>query len=900
MLFLAVPEPYMKKYRTIWVLILQWGALWSVIILCSLAWNQHLVHQHITIHAHDEATTIINKDLAFRRWATMHGGVYVNPTDQTPPNPWLSVAKKNITTTDGDKLTLMNPAYMTRQVMELFGEQYGVKGHITSLMAKNPGNSPDAWEKQALQLFEKGKPYLSEQTLINNQPYYRLILPMKMEQGCLKCHAETLIPVGGIRGGISAAVPLKPHFLAAKASLQGIRMAHGTIWLVGMAGIAMASVIYHRQQQRERLSEDELRSQEALYASLTTAAPIGIFHADADGACRYVNDRWTQLSGIPLEKALGDGWIAALHPEDKPLFFSEWQQATLNHNAFTCEYRFLKPDGTVVWVYGQSAEIHDSNGKVNGYVRTVTDITDRKKTEATLAETAMFLKETQNIAHLGGWKLNPVTEMVTCTDEIFLMLNLPSKGPVSKQTFLRHFDPQDMPQVRQSVAAAIEQGTPFNLSCRMNSSSDRQFWAEFRCIGRIDGQDGGYITGTFQDISPHKQIEELLTSAKEMAEATSRTKTELLSTLSHELRTPLNGVVGGAQLMEMTELSAEQQEYLQMIKTSAYNELSMVNDLLDLAGLEASGIKINERSFTLLESIRTAIDKHRHAVASREIRLITSLPDELRQEVISDSDRLIQIIGHLIGNAVKFTRQGSITVSAETLPLDAEHLRLCLKVSDTGIGINPQDRERIFEPFVQADMSNTRKFGGTGLGLAICRRLTERMGGSIRVESQLGEGSCFTLELPLKRNSGEDAVLLEKRDDFYTLPKWEGPHLTILIAEDNDANLKAAAGLLKKMGLKAICAEDGKLALAHWMQGGIDAILMDIQMPVMDGLEATRFIRNREQGANQHTPIIALTAHAMAEDRENFIAAGFDGYVAKPFDVAELTEELARVTQKKG
>ena len=196
----------MKKYRTVWMAILQWGLLWSLIIGCSLAWNQRLIRQQIDDYARHEATTVINKDLAFRRWATMHGGVYVKPTEQTPPNIWLQVAKRDVVTTDGDKLTLMNPAYMTRQVMTLFGDQFGVKGHITSLLAKNPNNAPDAWEKAALERFEKGVQAVSELTSINGAPHYRLILPMKMEQGCLKCHADTNIPVGGIRGGISAEI----------------------------------------------------------------------------------------------------------------------------------------------------------------------------------------------------------------------------------------------------------------------------------------------------------------------------------------------------------------------------------------------------------------------------------------------------------------------------------------------------------------------------------------------------------------------------------------------------------------------------------------------------------------------------------------------------------------------
>jgi CheY-like chemotaxis protein len=224
-------------------------------------------------------------------------------------------------------------------------------------------------------------------------------------------------------------------------------------------------------------------------------------------------------------------------------------------------------------------------------------------------------------------------------------------------------------------------------------------------------------------------------------------------------------------------------------------------------------------------------------------------------------------------------------------------LLLRLSITDTGIGIAAKDHDRIFDPFVQADMSSTRNFGGTGLGLAICRRLAERMGGRIRLDSLPGEGSCFTLELPLKSYDQQPSIK-NQETALMPLPAWEGPLLTVLIAEDNEMNLKAAAGLIQKLGFKTVHAEDGKQAIALWLQGNIDAILMDIQMPVMDGVEATAFIRQHERGREKHTPIIALTAHAMAGDRDRFLSGGFDGYVPKPFNLKELAEEMGRVIKK--
>jgi len=886
----------MKKYRTIWMALLQWGLLWTLIIGCSLFWNQRMIQQQAHDYARHEAIGVIQKDLAFRRWATMHGGVYVHPTDQTPPNPWLTVPKRDVITTDGDKLTLMNPAYMTRQVMALYSEQFGVKGHITSLKPKNPDNRPDAWEKDALERFALGADSIYQLSNINGALYARLILPMKMEQGCLKCHADTNIPVGDIRGAISAAVPLQQYLKSAEASLRVTRLAHGGIWLMGMIGITIASAIYLRQQRINQQAEDELRSQEALYASLTTASPIGVFQTDLRGTCQYVNERWSTITGLPLEQALGDGWAETLHPEDRQRVFDEWNRSVRERRSFNLEYRFNRQDGSIVWVYGQSAEIFDNKGNITGYVGTITDITLRKQTEAALSELTMFLNESQAIAKVGGWKSNPATGMLFWTDELYRLLEHPPGEPLSHAGSSHYFDPQDRPRIMQDLQNALQNGTPFQSNCYMITSSGRRFWADFRCTGKTEGPDGSYIAGTIQDITEHKQIEELLTSAKEIAEATSRTKTELLGTLSHELRTPLNGVMGGAQLLEMTELSDEQNEYLQMVKVSAGNELALVNDLLDLAGLEASGLNAESTPFLLLASIKQAISPHLTALETLGLSLAINLPESLNQQVVGDGKRLTQIVTNLLGNAIKFTKQGSITISADIVPCGGGNLRLHLQVHDTGIGIASQDLERIFEPFVQADMSSTRKFGGTGLGLAICRRLAERMGGSIRVNSSPGEGSCFSLELPLRLPGNPDEKIF--LPDTPQLVVWQGAQLKVLIAEDNETNLKAASGLVAKLGLKPVCAPDGKVALAQWMTGGIDVILMDIQMPLMDGREATRFIRQKEQGSDSHTMIIALTAHAMTGDREKLLAEGFDGYVAKPFQLHELVAELERVTGK--
>ena len=754
----------MPSDRSLRKLLLQWGLLWSAIILGSLLWNEHLIRQRIYDFSRHEAETTINKDLTFRRWVTMHGGVYVRPTEQTPPNPWLKTPKRDVLTTDGEQLTLMNPAYVTRQAMSMYNDSFGAKGHITSLHLKNPGNAPDDWEREALQSFEKGASSASTVAKLGDTQFYRLILPMKMEQGCLKCHADTGIPLGGIRGGISASIPLTPHFAAAKQSIRSARMAYGGIWLLGMASIVVGSVLYDRQQRR------------------------------------------------------------------------------------------------------------------------------REEAEERLQESALFLRESQAIANLAGWKSNPETGVLRWTDEMYRMLECPADYQLDHESGFVFFDPADREQIKRSILAAWKSGSGFSITCRMNTLSGRQFWAELRCMGLVDNHSGSYLVGTLQDITAYKQTEEMLIAAREAAEASTRTKNELLAVISHELRTPLNGVIGGAQLLGMTELTDDQQEYLQMVEISASNELALVNDLLDLASLDASEIKIATAPFALHDSIINALLPHRTIIRERGLTFRSDISPALYRTVLGDSRRLTQVVSNLINNAIKFTPQGEISLKADLLERGAGSVTVRIVVSDTGIGIASKDQQRVFEPFVQADMSHTRSYGGTGLGLSICSKLVERMGGSISLESEAGAGSRFTIELPFVV-----ADPVAEPATSGTAVEFTPTGSTVLVAEDNLINLKATSGMLRKMGYTVVSAADGKEALAHWMQGGIDVVLMDIQMPVMDDIEAMQFIRAREQQTGCHTPVVALTAHAMQEDRERLLKSGFDGYLAKPVDFRALAAELERV-----
>lgn len=405
-----------------------------------------------------------------------------------------------------------------------------------------------------------------------------------------------------------------------------------------------------------------------------------------------------------------------------------------------------------------------------------------------------------------------------------------------------------------------------------------------------------YLLGISEDITRQKQAARALVEAKEMAEATSRAKTAFLNMVSHEMRTPLNGVMGGVQLLQMTRLDDEQLEYLGIVNKSAVKELELITELLDLTGIEAGMLAVGHEPFSLRTVLESAVSAQQTAGMTKGVPLFLSVQEKLPDRLIGDGSKIEQALRLLLDNAIKFTSEGRIDVAVTALEQNGSSLRLLLTVSDTGVGIASDVQDTIFEPFMQADMSNTRGFGGVGVGLTLCRRLIERMGGTIGVTSSPRMGSRFSVELPLQMTADGDRQI--PPPDTCPQELRVTTPLTVLIAEDNDANLKAQAGLVSKLGLKAVCAEDGRVALAKWEAGGIDVILMDIEMPVMNGREATRCIRQQEQGGIRHTPIIALTAHAMTGDREKLLGEGFDGYVAKPFQLHELAVELERVTKR--
>jgi PAS domain S-box-containing protein len=419
-------------------------------------------------------------------------------------------------------------------------------------------------------------------------------------------------------------------------------------------------------------------------------------------------------------------------------------------------------------------------------------------------------------------------------------------------------------------------------------------------ISEMRADNEHFFIGVMQDFTAIQNAQDLLVGAKEKAEQANRMRGDFLATMSHEIRTPMNGILGMTELaLEAQNQPDTQKEYLTLARDSANHLLHIINEILDFSKIEARALELELLEVCPAQLIRHTAKSLEQMAKAKGITLQVSTATDVPELVWMDPVRMRQVLTNLIGNAIKFTEKGGVTVQTEALPGADEHsavLRIC--IMDTGIGFDPARTEALFSPFTQADGSVTRSYGGTGLGLAITRSLLQLMGGDISAEGTPGQGACFVATIPLKRalNLPQPVVAKsEHSDSAHRADAAGGRVLSVLLVEDHDINRKLAEIMLQRMGYLYATANDGLQALDRLKAERFDVVLMDVMMPEMDGITAVRLLREREASTGYSSKVLMVTAHAMTGDKERFLAAGADGYVSKPMSQAALQKEIDRV-----
>ncbi|MFN8603102.1 MAG: ATP-binding protein [Candidatus Binatia bacterium] len=463
-------------------------------------------------------------------------------------------------------------------------------------------------------------------------------------------------------------------------------------------------------------------------------------------------------------------------------------------------------------------------------------------------------------------------------------------------TFVEHLHPDDRFYALAAVFGHLQhERSPYDSEFRLRTKAGSYSW--FRSRGQAIWDASGKpvrMAGSLTCIDDLRAAETALEAARDAALDGARAKTEFLAVMSHEIRTPLNGIVGAAALLVDAPMTDEGRQLASIVLTSSSSLLVIINDILDLSKLDAGRIEIENTVFDLRKVISPVGELLGQTAREKQLDLRVEIDDELPRQAVGDPARIRQILLNFVGNAIKFTERGSVTLRARVDEQDEESLVVCFSVEDTGIGLSAEAMQKLFQPFTQADSSTSRKFGGTGLGLAISRRFAELMGGTVGVESVLGEGSTFWLRLRLQRVVRDAALVVPGDEQPATPSAPSGPiRGRVLVAEDSIPNQRIIEAQLKRIGVEYEIVSNGHEAFEAVRRSSFDLVLMDCQMPEMDGFAATEAIR-KLGGAAASMPIIALTAYALAGDRERCIAAGMDAYLAKPVKFAMLEQIIAQ------
>ncbi|MFP4469104.1 MAG: PAS domain S-box protein [Bacteroidales bacterium] len=633
-----------------------------------------------------------------------------------------------------------------------------------------------------------------------------------------------------------------------------------------------------------KTAEQKLRESEERYKLLANASREAIF-VTREGYCLEVNQTATRMFGYSYEEFIGEYGTQIIAPESREIT----RERMLSDYDRTYEAVGIRKNGTrfPIEIQGRPFTYQGEPARLT----VCRDLTMQKLAEREIKEITNRLFRAEKVAKIGNWEFHLHTNKVITSAGAKLIYGLDDRNNLTIPEVQEVVLPEYRMEKDDALRGLIDNGTPYNVEFKIRRPSDNKI-VDIQSIAEYDS-DRGVVFGIIRDITERKMNENTLKKAKEQAEESDRLKTVFLGTMSHELRTPLNSIIGFSEIMDESMDKYQILDFAKTIHKNGNHLLSLIEDMFDISMIETGEFRVEKSHFSLrdfLSEIRHMLREELQQQQKMHLEISMSYDyDVIDSRLYADKSKLRQIFINLIKNAVKFTPQGKIEIGFT----QSDPKNLTFFVKDTGIGIPFNKRSLIFERFRQVEESDTRKYGGTGLGLYICKSLVNKLNGKIWIESAPGRGSTFYFTIPELIDARANG---NHPSQQAVPPEVDFRDKTIIVAEDEDSNYMLVESILGKTGARLLHAENGAVAIDLLKEHpGADMILMDIKMPLMGGMEATREIRT----FNTKIPIIALTAYAMKGDREKYLAADFNEYIAKPMKRETLLETLSRQFNRK-
>ncbi len=636
-------------------------------------------------------------------------------------------------------------------------------------------------------------------------------------------------------------------------------------------------------------AEQALRQSEQNFRALLTAAISVVYRMNADWSeMRELNSKGFISETLKPDKKWMEKYI---HPEDQDAVMKEIQKAIGSKSVFDMEHRVIQNDGTLGWTHSRAVPVLNNEGEITEWFGIANDITTRKKAEEKLRENEERLRLTLSSMNMGSWMRFENEENMSMDENNAQLFELKKHTTtLSRNELYEHIHPEDRDRVVQAVKKAWEETSDFKIDFRVLTNRSEKWLASRGKV--IKGDDQRYMIGINYDITDRKENEKALQYAKEAAEEAARAREDFLAHMSHEIRTPLNAVVGLSQLLMEQNLNKHQAKNVETIKVAAGHLSQLIDSILDLSKLQAGRSVVDISSIDLDPFFDELLNVHRPLLKGKEVELNLQAGADVPKVIKADRVKLLQILHNLLGNAIKFTQHGQVKLEVNVKKQENNKLWLEFSVTDTGIGIQKEKLEEVFDMFKQADSSTVKEYGGTGLGLYITKLNLELMGSSIHVESNYKKGSKFFFVLPVEVG-GEPGGEKPHADQ---VPRVETDELKIMIAEDDKYNRMLNRELFKMWGMNFDEAVNGKKAVELAKKTQYDLILMDVHMPEIDGYGAAGIIRKLP--GYQNTPILALTADITSKVREEMTNGLFTDIIIKPIDPNKLKSQIIRMAGK--